>query len=292
MCRWIFCVLMFCILVFLSSITGCKQTSEQDITTEQPVEEPAMITTELVPDYIDGALSATGGHQLWLQTKEIEYDCVVTFYKPDGSFYLTNQHHYIKPWSRSIRITATEPHGKIVCEFKPDDFEVLEGAVRKDGLPQGLCERELAEAVLEAVSGSVSFLEKGVMFTRMDKPVRKEGLWYYAIERVEPGEVKESESEKNEAVKPAPCYWSEMFYYQRVDSLLVDMMWFANLERQEYLAVRCYDYRGIEKSNSQAFNIKGVFVPRKVEIFRSDSKGTFHNKIAEIDIKNCSYSIF
>jgi hypothetical protein len=69
-------------------------------------------------------------------------------------------------------------------------------------------------------------------------------------------------------------------------------MWFANLERQEYIGVRCYDYRGIAKRNPEAFNIKGVFVPRKVEIFRTDSKGAFHNKIAEIDIKNCSYSIF
>jgi hypothetical protein len=70
------------------------------------------------------------------------------------------------------------------------------------------------------------------------------------------------------------------------------MMWFANLERQEYMGVRCYDYKGIGRRDSDVFESRGVFVPRKVEIFHTDSKGSFHNKVAEVDIKNCSYTTF
>ncbi|MHC4293577.1 MAG: hypothetical protein ACYSTX_04715 [Planctomycetota bacterium] len=288
--RWIFNVLIFSLSVCCFS--GCEQTHEQEVVAEELDQTSLIITKDIVADYIDGALSATGGRELWQDTKEIEYDCVVTFYKPDGSFYLTEQHHCIKPWSRQIRISATEPYGKIVCEFDPVQFKVLEGSVSKKGLPQGLCERELAEAILEAIAGSVSFLDKNMMFTRMDKPVKKVGSWYYAIERVEPGRLNQEDIKEGEAIEPVVYYWSKVIYYQRTDSLLVDILNFASFDRQEYIGVRCYNYKGTVMRDTDSFERTGVFIPRKVEIFRTDSKGIFQEKIAGIDIKNCSYVSF
>ncbi|MHC4271439.1 MAG: hypothetical protein ACYST2_03905 [Planctomycetota bacterium] len=289
--RWIFYVLIFSLSVCLCFSSGCEQAHEQEVAAKELVQTPQKITKDVVPDYINGALSATGGRELWQQTKEIEYDCVATFYRPDGSLYLTEQHHLIKPWSRQIRISATEPYGTLVCEFTPELFKVLEGSVSKKGLPQGLCERELAEALLEALTGSVSFLDKNTMFTRMDKPVKIEGSWYYAIEHVEPVQFNQEDIKDSEDLRPV-IYWSKVIFYQRTDSLLVDILRFDSFERQEYIGVRCYDYKGIVMRDTDSFEPNGVFMPRKIELFRADSKGIFHEKIVGIDIKNCSYVPF
>ncbi|MHC4130388.1 MAG: hypothetical protein ACYSSP_00205 [Planctomycetota bacterium] len=289
MYRSIYCVLIFSLSLCLGFLSGCKKAYKSEEISEELAESPQMITKNVVSDYIGGALSATGGRELWMQTKEIGYDCVVAFHKPDGSFYLTEQNHTIQPWRYRIRISATEPHGKIVCELSHGTFKVLEGQMSKDGLSQGLCERDLSEVLREALCSAVSFLDKRTMFTRIDKPVRKEGSWYYAIERVQPDQFKQEDTKESKETEPLANYWSKVFYYQRTDSLLVDMLWFANYERQEYIGARCYNYSGIVERDSGLFERTGVFIPRKIEIFRSDSKGVFHNKIAEMDIKSCSY---
>jgi len=292
MCKYILTYWMLLSVVCVAFFSGCEQLFEQKVSPQQQVEKPSITARRSVPDYIAGALAATGGRDLWLDTKEIEYDCVVTFYEPDGSSYLTSQHHLIKPWSRSIRITATEPDGKLVCEFTPGKFKVLEGKVSSKGLAHGLCERELSEIMLEAVSGSASLQDVGTMFTRMDEAVRREGLWYYPIERVQPTRLPVTGEDEDDKGQLHGHYWSEVFYYQRADSSLVDMFWFAHFQKQKYIGVRCYDYKGIVKRAADLMERTGVFIPRKVEFFRTDSKGIFHEKIVEIDIKNCMYMAF
>ncbi|MHC4758767.1 MAG: hypothetical protein ACYTE8_08920 [Planctomycetota bacterium] len=290
MSKFKFYISIFSLLACLSFFAGCEQVNKQQTPAEKLAEQPTIMAKEVVSDYIAGALSATGGRELWLQTKEIEYDCVVTFHKPDGSFYLTRQNHYIKPWSHVIRMSANEPRGNIVCQLSQGDFKVVEGSVSKKGLPQGLCERDLAEALREALTSAVSFLNKNKMFTRIDRPLRKEGMWYNIIERLEPNPNKVDQMNTKDQAVRAPGYWSKVFYYQRKDSLLVDMFSFASYERQEFIGVRCYDYNPVVEKGSGLFERSGVFIPRKVELFRTDSKGIFQNKIAEIDIKSCTYA--
>ncbi|GAF97253.1 unnamed protein product, partial [marine sediment metagenome] len=90
------------VLVIAFVVAGCKQEykpDESDVLAYVPDVNTIVVTDNHTPR----AIKATGGYQAWMETIKIELDCVVTFYNPDGSFYLTEQHYEIYPWSNSIR---------------------------------------------------------------------------------------------------------------------------------------------------------------------------------------------
>ena len=138
--------------------------------------EPETIT--VMSDYAGKAFEVGGGLGAWTKTKQINFDGIVTFYKPDGSCYLTEQSYKVYPWLNSIEISATEPQGNFVWELSRASFSVLEGAGRVDALPIAVCDRYFAEAILDMVTAPVRFLDESVEFSKGPKPVKKEGLWY------------------------------------------------------------------------------------------------------------------
>jgi len=240
--------------VTLFAIAGCEQEQKQ----EQKVDVSAP-----KPPYISRALEATGGLQPWTKTQRLEFDCVVAFYQPDGSYYLTKQHHEIHPWSNLIRISAQEPQGKFIWEFSPDGMSVIEGTGQGDFLPIGLGAEDFAKAILDITTTPVRLLEGQAELIKGTSPVKIEGRWYYPIERVRPD-------------KPdsAPIRHKLVFYQNR-NSYLVDMFWFAGIDRGTSLAVRGYYYHEIEKGS--------VSVPTKVEIFKTDAAGFFQQRLVKID---------
>ena len=82
-------VMLWLTFVLVFVVTGCEQRQKE--------ETPAHITligpNFVVPDYVLQAIEATGGYTAWENTEQIEFDAVVTFYQPDGSFELTQQHY-------------------------------------------------------------------------------------------------------------------------------------------------------------------------------------------------------
>lgn len=239
--------------VTLLAIAGCEQEQKQ----EQKVDVSAP-----KPPYISRAVEATGGLQLWTKTQRLEFDCVVAFYQPDGSFYLTEQHHEIYPWSNLIRISAQEPQGKFVWEFSPDGMTIIEGTRQGDFLPIGLGAEDFAKAILDITTTPVRLLESKAAFIRGPSPVKVEGRWYYPIERVRPD-------------KPGEPYRPKLVFYQNRDSSLVDMLRFASVDGGTFLAVRGYYYHEIEKGS--------VSVPIKVEIFKTDAAGFLQQRLVKID---------
>ncbi len=240
--------------VTLFAIAGCEQEQKQ----EQKVDVSAP-----KPPYISQAIEATGGLQPWTKTQRLELDCIVAFYQPDGSYYLTKQHHEIHPWSNLIRISAQEPQGKFIWEFSPDGMSVIEGTEQGDFLPIGLGAEDFAKAILDITTTPVRLLEGQAELIKGTSPVKIEGRWYYPIERVRPD-------------KPdsAPIRHKLVFYQNR-NSSLVDMLWFASIDRGTSLAVRGYNYQEVEKG--------GVFVPAKIEIFMTDVRGVMQHRLAKID---------
>ncbi len=235
--------------IWLASVTvfvvaGCEQ--------EQKVDVPAY-----KPSYISRAVEVTGELQPWAKTQRLEFDCVVAFYKPDGSFYLTEQHHEIYPWSNLIRISAQEPQGKFVWEFSPDGMTVIEGTRQGDFLPIGLGAEDFAKAILDITTTPVRLLESKAGFTRGPNPVKVEGRWYYPIG---PSGLDNR---------------TNIIFYQNRDSSLVDMLRFASVDGGTFLAVRGYYYHEIEKGS--------VSVPTKVEIFKTDAAGFFQQRLVKID---------
>ena len=259
---------LYCLVLVMVFVgTGCEQNYKEEV--EAAAEQPEIETIVPVPDYVSRAMQAAGGLDAWTGTEKIEVDGVVTFYRPDGSFYLTEQNYQIRPWSNSVRISAFEPQGKFVWQLSADGFHILEGAKRVDSLPADVCPCYLAEAILDITAAPVLLLEASTGFTRGLEPVRMEGLWYYPIEQIGGNGKFSLRCAEDKTL-------SKAVFYQGKDSSLIDMIWFAGMGEQKFLAIRGYDYRQLERD--------GVRIPAKIEIFETNEKGVLQQKLVKIDL--------
>ena len=231
--------------------TRKKQTQSVDLGTFDP--------NIVIPDHATRAIDATGTLDAWAKTKTIQTGAIVTFYNPDGSRYLTEQNYRIHPWVNSILISAVEPQGAFAWQLSPEGFTVLEGGSKVDALPVKVCRRYFAEAILNITTAPVRFLDRGVGFNK-NAAVKKEGLWYYPIERTGPNTVS------------APAV-----FYQNANSFLVDMLWFADIDRESFFAVRGHNYSEVEKG--------GVWLPSRIELFKSDAHDRLQQRLVKIDFK-------
>jgi hypothetical protein len=249
------------ILTLTFLLTGCGQKQAEDVDMLALMPDFEMIT---VPsDYAARALEVTGGLDAWKKTKKLHLDCVVTFYQPDGSFYVTEQHYEVYPWSNSIRISAVEPQGKFVWQLSKGQFVAMEGSDQFDGLPAAIGSRCLAELILNIVTVPVRFTDAPVEFARDATGIRMQGQWYYPItRRNKPG------------IEPVERV-AEAILYQSRDSFLVDTLWLPRMSGDKSLSVRGYDYTEVEKG--------GVLVPAKIEIFKTSARGDSEGRLVRID---------
>jgi len=259
------------VLAAVFVFAGCKQQYKPDMLAYGPDVNTIVVTDNYIPQVI----GATGGYQAWFEAIKMEFDCVLTFYDRQAggtshaindvwepSFYLTEQHYEIYPWSNSIRISATEPQGRFVWLLSEGSFTVLEGGERLCALTAPLESRHFAEAILNITTAPVRLLSKSAEFTELPGPVKMEGLWYYPIERVS------SDTEP---------HLHKVVFYKNRDSSLIDMIRFAGVKGQKSLVVRGYDYRKVEKGQ--------VLVPAKIEIFGTDTGDVLRERLVKIDFK-------
>lgn len=259
---------MMCWLVLVAAfiVVGCEQEHKEDALVYERLTDPNFV----MPEYASRAIEATGGRQAWRNKKKLELDCVVTLYKPDGSFYLTEQHHEIYPMSNSIRISAEEPQGKFVWQLSGELFSVLEGAEQVDALPVAIENRDFAEAILNITTTPARLLD-AFGFTKLANPVKKEGRWYYPIEvyhvKCGPDDLRGTSYTLREQLKAV--------FYQDRDSSLVDTICFAGAGEKKFFAIRGYDYKEVEKGS--------ILVPTKIEIFRTDDTGALRERLVKIN---------
>jgi hypothetical protein len=201
------------------------------------------------------AVKAAGGLEAWTQTQMLGFDCVVTFYEPDGSFYLTRQHYNVYPWMNTIEISGRESKGDYTWQLSNGELNVLRDAGQVEEFPASLERPSFAEAILAITMAPVSLLNPSDRFNRQDAAVKKEGKWYYPIHKT--GELS-----------------GEAVFYQDRDTLLVDMIRVPCSGADKALAVRGYDYQQIEQ---------GPFVPARIEIFTIDLAGVIKNRLVKID---------
>ena len=255
-------IMCWLVLAAVFVVVGCEQEHKEDASRPRAgLTDPNFV----MPEYASRAIEATGGRQAWMKTKKLELDCVVTIYKPDGSFYLTEQHHEIYPMSNSIRISAEEPQGKFVCQLSAGIFSVLEGAEQVDDLPVAIENFHFAEAILDITTAPVRFLDKPFAFNKGPKPAKIEGQWYYPIER---------EKILVDDIADLP-YWPKVVFCQNTGTSRIDMIWFADTAEKKFLAVRGYDYKEVEKGS--------ILVPTKIEIFVTDPAGVLRERLVKID---------
>lgn len=268
-------ILCLLVIVAVFIVAGCEQEYKEDMSVCELLIDPNLLTDPrfIVPDYAHRAMEATGGRQAWIRTKELSVDCVVTFYQPDGSFYLTEQVYQIYPWSNSILVSAEEPQGRFVCRLTDGMFSVLKGAEQVDSLPIVVASGRLAEAVLSITTAPVLFLDKSAEFTKAHQPVKIRGQWYYPFRRT---------TERASIGPGVPqLARTEAVFYQNRDNSLVSLIWLgavAKMGSQDGGIVVCgYDYREVEKN--------GVWAPAKIEIFVTDTTGDLVQRLVRIELR-------
>ncbi|MHC4645348.1 MAG: hypothetical protein ACYTBJ_07590 [Planctomycetota bacterium] len=251
--------IMFPAVLLAAVLAGCQAPQREEKTLYNPLADPNIS----MPDYAARAIEAAGGSRAWMQTEKLDLDCVVTFYQPDGSFYLTEQHHQIQPWRNSIRISAAEPQGRLVWELDRADVKDGKPAYTGAAVPGCLSDmRHFAQLILDVTTAPVRFLDRQVQFSRGSSPLQAEGAWYQLIERSD---------------ESGTGVLSNAIFYQNTHSSMVDRVGFPDIDNGRLLIVRAYDYRPIEKS--------GVRLPGKVEIFESDAGASLKARLAEINYR-------
>jgi hypothetical protein len=224
------------------------------------------------------ALEATGGLNVWKNTARLQLGCVVTFYQPDGSFYLTEQNYEIRPWLDSIQISADEPQGAFVWKLSDGQFNVVRGIAQINALPKAVSSRCFSEAILDIVTAPVRFLDGSVKFSERSAPVRIQGKWYYPIDR----QVAPPAAGGKQESRPLARSVSETVFYQEKETSIVDMIRFPCVStsaagRPAILYVRGYDYEKAEET--------GPLIPASIEIYESDARDRSQKRLVKIDCR-------
>jgi len=262
--------LTICLVVSVAFIlAGCKQEIEEEVNVSVPEPQTERITAP--SDSASRAIEAAGGLEAWTKTKKLQLDCVVTFYQPDGSFYLTEQSYEVYPLLNSIEISAGEPQGRLSWKWSNGQFTVLHGDPAKiDDLLQAVGKRCFSQVILNIITAPARFLDNSVEFTKQTDAVKIQGQWYYRINR---------RSMPGIGVTPS---LSEEIFYQDRDNSLVDMIQHACSNKSRLLAVRGYDYKEVEKG--------GLLVPARIEIFSADARGDLQKRLVKIDCHGLRYT--
>ena len=251
------------VLVAVFVLAGCWQKQKEDV--DVLANGPDVEAIWPPSDEAARAIEATGGLNAWKKTAMLQFDCVVTFYQPDGSFYLTEQRYEVHPWLNSIQISADEPQGAFIWKLSNGQFNVLRGAGQIDALPKAVPSCCFAEVILNIITAPARFLDGSVEFTKQSTPVKMQGKWYYPVDR---------------QGKDLTAGISDAVFYQDRDSSLVDMIRLACLNagaarEKPVQYVRGYDYQEVEKA--------GPLVPTRIEIFETDARDRSQKRLVKID---------
>lgn len=181
--------------------------------------------------------------------KTISARCIATYYKSDGSRYLSEQRHLINPSSGGIEIIAEEPGGKVSCRL--DGGFTKTGDTKVKNLAVSMCDRNLAQAILASVSAGCGFLsgEKG-------DHVNIDGRWYEPI----------TPTRKSQ--------WAGTTLYKNISDDAVEMVQVTDTETGKVFTARSYNYFWFEEF--------GRRFPMKIDVFSSHKEGSEPKQILEI----------
>jgi len=251
--------------IALCATTGCQPTAEEPLVLGPP--DAKLI--DQAGAYATKAAEAAGGWRAWTKIEKLCFRSIVTFYNPDGSFYLTQQCNQIQPWLNSITISGLEPQGKCLWRLSDGLFTTVQSPGNSKIFSGDVTAGCYAHAVLETVTAPARFLDSHAVFTKSTSPVKIEGLWYYPIEKAAAAQ------DDNDTQK--------VIFYQNTDTSQVDITSFvADDKHGDYLPVivRAYDWRQIPD--------RQVMLPARLEIFRTDPWGQPGRRLVKIEFETWS----
>jgi hypothetical protein len=268
------------ILIALATLTltGCGRQAAEDPSGDLDLlaTGPDQAALPVPRPWVSAALDATGGLATWMQSKRLDFDAVVTAYREDGSFYLTEQHFSVCPWSGALQVSAREPGSEFTCRIVDGQYNLLKGDSNSDVSPLSAEYRDFAEAVLQIATTPIRMLRDNVVLLHRPAPVMLAGQWYIPIE-AKYGVSKPTAGEESKQKEVAEPCWKEGTYFQNQATSLVDMIWLGDPARQKFVVVRGYDYNRTTRD--------GVVIPTKIEICQSDPDANVRQRVAVIDLK-------
>ena len=131
----------------------------------------------------------------------------------------------------------------------------------EDLLARFFSKRYYCEMLLDITTAPVRLLDGMVIYAKGKNPVRIDGQWYYPLARV--------------ATQELSWLYSSAVSYQNKDSLMVDLILYADLEEGKFYVVRGYDYEEDKKSR--------VLIPDKIEIFEARASGVLIKRLVRIE---------
>lgn len=266
------------VLTVLTSLilTGCGRQVARDSSRNPDLPATGPVFASAPRPFLLPSVEAVGGLSAWKQTQKIQFDAIVTAQYPDGDAYLTEHRFSLYPWSDAIEVTASEPRVKMTWQVHCGTCSI-EGDPALDNSPLNGLYHEYADAVLQIVTTPARLMEGSATLTRKPVPVQIVGQWYQAVEaKFRPQEMVSNRKDHERVTVFAP-YWTQGTYFQNYSSAIADMIWLANHGEQRYVLVRGYDYAPVVG--------KGISIPTKIEIFRSDAQARFGPRLALIDLK-------
>ena len=255
----------FYAFLILFILTGCRKEYKKDANV-LAIEPQAKMVSFPIDDGVTNSIEAAGGLENWGQIKQLGLDCLVTYYQSNGSSYLTEQHYDVYPWSNSIRISGEESQGRYIWQLSQGRFDILEDNKQIRNSLVNIGNSCIAEAILNIITIPARFIDNSVVFTRGIAPIIVQGKLYYPITR-QGRNFSENSVDVSNAV-----------FYQDTNNYLVDMVWLACQNGENFVLVRGHDYIKIKNSD--------IFIPSKIEIFKTDAQGMSKNKLVKIEINS------
>ena len=207
-----------CTLLVLIALTGCQKSVKQE--ENSLAVDPMADKVKAPAQFASIAIDKAGGLEAWGSVREIQLDCIVTFYDKDAGYYLTKQKYDIFPWSNSIVISGNESNAAYSWQLSEGNFVVLKGADQINGFNNQIGSGYFAEAILNLVTAPARFLDKSVEYSRKTDAVNIQGRWCYPITR----SIKTGK-------QSIP---SNIVFYQNRSNSLVDMLLLSGKNNNEY----------------------------------------------------------
>ena len=239
---------------------GCQK--QQEVVVKPFEVSPSIKSDAGLPQAQLAMFENAGGLQNWLDINKLDARPVVTFFD-DGLHYITEQRHEIYPWANAINISADEPKGpvswQLVRSLPTETF-----SWDADGtMPSTIPLKVFAEAVLELTTSAVRIADPNVSLVQQGEPRRIEGRLYTEYQRTPEVTAKQANQ------------WLPMKWYQNAETGLFDMVIFTEAVSNGSITAKAFGLRKVENT--------AVFVPEKIEFYRTDPRGVILELLATVD---------
>lgn len=172
--------------------------------------------------------------------RQINANCVVSFFRPNVGNYFSRQNHQISLDSQAIVITANEPQGNYTWKVSGNDYKETSPGGITDATAVSVMNHAIVQAILISFTAST---ENHSQQAQLEK-VKIEGRWYWPIQLASSGNLKTT-------------------VYKRLENNAIELVHIESNDTGSIIIGKPYNRRGIENINES--------VPTKIDILSADS---------------------